>query len=181
MKKRLLLASSAFMLSSGAFAQHALGTMVPEASCKPPNKFIQRAVSSTGEKLGSCIMVTPVVPVCASTPKVEVDSASVMSIPVRSGRLIDWPIAGAVKLESGCSLKSAAFKLDDEYGVMNKTGEVMVGPDGRFSFVVSVEGFRKGTDKDGRTYTVAVTASNEAGSATSGPVTATVEHDSRKQ
>jgi hypothetical protein len=61
------------------------------------------------------------------------------------------------------STVTASFKVVDEYGAIQPSGAVAVDQAGAFSFVVSLEAWRKGTDSDGRTYTITVTARDATG------------------
>ena len=79
-------------------------------------------------------------------------------------------------VNSGCALSSANYTLTDNRGPTLQ-GPVTVGSDGSFAVALSLS-----TRHKGRVYTLAVTASNTAGSATSGAFTDPVqkchhEHD----
>jgi hypothetical protein len=53
-------------------------------------------------------------------------------------------------------------------------------PDGSYSFIVNLEAKRSGQDRDGRRYTIVVSASDLSGNSTSTSVLVTVPHDQRK-
>jgi uncharacterized protein YjbI with pentapeptide repeats len=61
------------------------------------------------------------------------------------------------------SLASAKYKVTDEYGKVQPAGNITVGANGAYSFVVSLEAYRNGNDADGRLYTILVTVTDTQG------------------
>jgi hypothetical protein len=82
---------------------------------------------------------------------------------------------------SGIDASSATFTVVDEYGVVQPSGAVTVAPNGSYSFTVQLEASRKGTDKDGRTYTVVVSVEDNNGNVGSATTSVTVAHDQGKK
>jgi len=78
---------------------------------------------------------------------------------------------------SGCSIKTAAYAVNDEYGEVQPTGPVTLGDSGAYSFTVWLQASRLGTDLDGRFYTVTVSVSNNAGKTGSQAATVIVPHE----
>ena len=70
----------------------------------------------------------------------------------------------------------AAFAVVDEYGSVNPNGPITLGPGGTYTFTVSLQASRNGSDKDGRQYEITVSAKDLAGNRGSG-ATITVPHD----
>ncbi|MGH9411797.1 MAG: OmpL47-type beta-barrel domain-containing protein, partial [Vicinamibacterales bacterium] len=75
---------------------------------------------------------------------------------------------------------SVSFRVIDSEGTLQPSGAVTVNPDGSFSFVVSLEASRQGSDKSGRQYTLIVKASDLAGNTATAAVVVTVPHDQGK-
>ena len=80
---------------------------------------------------------------------------------------------------SGIDPVSARFAVNDEYGRVQPSGNVPVGPDGSYAFTVSLEASRDG-DVSGRTYTLSISAGDLAGNAGLGSAIVTVPHNQGK-
>jgi hypothetical protein len=78
---------------------------------------------------------------------------------------------------SGVNLSSGSFAVSDEYGTVQPAGPLTINPDGTYLFTVSLEASRKGSDKDGRQYTISVFAKDNAGNLGSSSIIVTVPHD----
>jgi hypothetical protein len=79
--------------------------------------------------------------------------------------------------DTGCTVQTAAFAVKDEYGEVQPSGPVTLGPRGAYSFTVLLQAARLGTDLDGRLYTISVSASNNAGKTGSQASAVIVPHD----
>jgi hypothetical protein len=96
-------------------------------------------------------------------------------VPVRvSGVITDAPGG------SGVDASSAAFRVLDEYGRLQPHGRLTLGTDGRYAFTVALEASRRGNDRDGRHYTVEVSATDQAGNLGGASTVVTVPHDQGK-
>jgi len=51
----------------------------------------------------------------------------------------------------------------DEYGQIQPSGNLTLDADGRYAFTVVLQASRNGTDRDGRRYTITVSANDQAG------------------
>ena len=71
----------------------------------------------------------------------------------------------------------AAFAVVDEYGFVQPSGAVSLAADGSYSFAVSLQASRYDVDKDGRHYTITVSAHDLAGNTASATAVVTVPHD----
>jgi hypothetical protein len=80
---------------------------------------------------------------------------------------------------SGVDLSTAAFSVVDEYGLVQPSGPVTLGTGGSYSFTVSLQASRLNSDKDGRQYTIKVSAKDLAGNAGSATTIVTVLHDQK--
>ncbi len=98
-----------------------------------------------------------------------------------SGKPVPVTVSGTATDEgSGIDPTSLMFSVVDEYGTVQPSGVVSVASDGTFSVGVPLVPKRKGSDRDGRTYTIAVTARDLAGNAGSCSAVVTVPHDQRR-
>jgi len=75
------------------------------------------------------------------------------------------------------NLKSASYKVVDEYGKIQPAGSITVAANGSYSFVVSLEAYRNGSDSNGRLYTITVTALDNYGHSGSAQTIVTVPHN----
>jgi hypothetical protein len=78
---------------------------------------------------------------------------------------------------SGIDPSTAAFSVADEYGSVQPSGPLSLAANGTYSFIVLLEASREGTDKDGRQYTISVSASDLAGNMGSAATLVVVPHD----
>jgi hypothetical protein len=92
--------------------------------------------------------------------------------------MVPVTVSGTViDTEIGCTIKTAAFTVRDEYGEVQPSGSVTLSNGGAYSFTVLLQASRTGTDLDGRLYTVTASASNNAGKTGSQAGTVIVPHD----
>ena len=78
---------------------------------------------------------------------------------------------------SGVNANSAAYSVKDEYDEVQPMGAITLGPGGNYSFTVLLQASRRGSDLDGRRYTVTVRAKDNAGNGGSKASAVTVPHD----
>jgi hypothetical protein len=86
--------------------------------------------------------------------------------------MVDVKISGEAKDVSG--IDKVEFKVVDEYG---KCQPVISG----FGATIKLEASREGSDKDGRVYTISVTAYDKAGNKAIATTTVTCPHDQGKK
>jgi hypothetical protein len=95
-----------------------------------------------------------------------------------NGKMVAETVTGRVTdVLSGVDPASVAFDVVDYYGRIRPTGPVILDPDGRFTFSVSLEASRLGQDSAGRTYRVIVSAADRAGNSASASAVVNVPHD----
>ncbi len=95
-----------------------------------------------------------------------------------TGKMVPVTVAGTITDSlSGVNPSAAAYAVQDEYGQVQPSGPVTLGSGGGYSFTVSLQASRQGGDKDGRHYTITVSARDLAGNLGSAATTVTVPHD----
>ena len=72
-------------------------------------------------------------------------------------------MTGYVSDVSGRRPGTVSYHVIDEYGEVQPSGAARVHASGHYSFVVRLQSSRLGQDKDGRLYTIVVSATNQAG------------------
>lgn len=112
------------------------------------------------------ILLPPVPAVTASaTPPTLLWSPNKTMVPVT---------VSGVALGAGVAVK---YSVKDEYNQVQPSGTAVVGANGAYAFVVSLEAYRTGGDSDGRFYTITVTATDQFGRVVSTTAVVRVPHD----
>ena len=112
------------------------------------------------------------------TPPTITASANPSSLWPPNHKMVPVTISGTMTDNgSGVDPSTAAFAVIDEYGSVQPSGPISLGADGSYSFPISLEASREGQDKDGRQYTVTVSADDLAGNPGRGTVIVVVPHD----
>jgi hypothetical protein len=125
------------------------------------------------------ISVTTVGATDTTPPLIKVSVAPKQLWPP-NGKMVPVTISGTITdTGSGVNASSAAYAVQDEYGEVQPTGAITLGPGGSYSFTVLLQASRLGIDLDGRRYTVTVSASDNAGNAGSESGAVIVPHDQR--
>jgi len=75
------------------------------------------------------------------------------------------------------SLKSASYRVVDEYGKVQPAAAITVAANGDYAFVVKLEAYRNGNDSDGRFYTITVTATDTSNRTATAQTIVTVPHN----
>ena len=88
-------------------------------------------------------------------------------------------LSGTVRDEAGGSGvdANAATAVTDEYGSVQPSGPVTVAADGRYTFTVYLQASRHGSDKNGRQYSITVSAQDNAGNTWAATTDVIVPHD----
>ena len=82
--------------------------------------------------------------------------------------------------DSGVNTKTVAYAVIDEYGAVQPKGIVTLGSNGAYSFTIQLPASRKGSDKDGRQYTITVSAEDNVGNKGASSASVIVPHDQRR-
>ncbi len=117
-------------------------------------------------------------PACDEVPTVEITSVSPEAIWPPNNKETDVVVSGTITAPEGCTITDASYSVVDEYGVYTEDGALSVADDGSFALLMTVEASRLGSDRDGRSYDVTISASDGAGDA-SASASAVVLHDMR--
>jgi hypothetical protein len=130
---------------------------------------------------GTGIMLEVQVPdLCSGVPQIK----NMIVDPLSSGpnhSLTQVTVTGTIASPDGCTLVNAGYSIEDEYGAFTGTGSVSVAAEREFQFIVPVEAWRDGQDKDGRVYRIRVFGEDEAGMGLSEIFTVLVPHDQRNK
>jgi hypothetical protein len=86
-------------------------------------------------------------------------------------------VTGLVSDASGPLPTSVSYRVLDEYGTVQPSGTAVVAANGTFSFHVPLVSSRLGQDRDGRLYTIQVTAVDQAGNVGQATTRVLVPHD----
>jgi len=112
-------------------------------------------------------------------PTITLSSTPKVLWPV-DGKMVPVTISGTITdTGSGVNVNSAAYAVKDEYGKVQPKGAITLGAGGNYSFTVLLQASRLGSDLDGRRYTIAVGAKDNAGNAASKSIVVIVPHDQR--
>jgi hypothetical protein len=92
--------------------------------------------------------------------------------------MIPVTLSGTVTVAS-CATKPTvlSYTVVDEYGLVQPAGSMVPDADGAFTVSVQLQASRRGDDRNGRQYTIAVTAANNSGGSASATSVVTVPHN----
>lgn len=114
-----------------------------------------------------------------TAPSITV-AASPREIGPPNGKLVPVTISGVIA-DDVSGVSSATFAVVDEYGQAQPSGAVTLGADGRYAVTVMLPAARNGNDKDGRLFTITVSATDAVGNGGTRSTTAVVVHDQGKR
>jgi FG-GAP-like repeat len=113
-----------------------------------------------------------------TTPPTITISARPTTLWPPNGKLAPVTISGTiVDTESGVNASTAAYDVMDEYRMVQPSGSIALGSGGSYSFTILLQPSRSETDKNGRAYTITVSAKDNAGNFSSALAVVTVPHD----
>ena len=112
------------------------------------------------------------------TPPVIAASANPSALWPANGKMVNVTVSGRITdPTSGVNPSSAQFAVVDKYGSVHPSGNVTLAANGAYSFMISLQASRLGTAQNGRTYTITVTAQDNAGNQSSASTAVVVPHD----
>jgi hypothetical protein len=100
---------------------------------------------------------------CSQPPLFSNVVALQETINMRNNKLVQIELSGSVAVTEGCEIYKTQYHLKDEYGELDNVADIQLDDEGSFTVAVPMVASRKGSDKDGRLYTVKFVAENEAG------------------
>ena len=116
-------------------------------------------------------------PSCTTPPTVTMSATPAYLWPP-NGKLAPVTISGKMAAAgTGCTIKTAAYVVKDEYGKVQPHGAVTLGAGGAYRFTIWLQASRLGNDRDGRLYTVSVGATSNVGTTRSQTRKVIVPHD----
>jgi hypothetical protein len=115
---------------------------------------------------------TPPAITVAASPKMLWPPNKKLIMVTVTGTITDNEISG-----TGVNPSTAKFSVTDEYGQVQPNGSLTLNPDGRYNFMIQLPASRDGGDRDGRHYTIRVSAQDNAGNKGSAVTVVTVPHD----
>jgi hypothetical protein len=96
------------------------------------------------------------------------------------GALVPVTISGAITDAGGSvNASTAAYAVKDEYGQVQPSGPIILSSGGKYSITVWLQASRDGNDKNGRKYTITVSAKDNNDQLGSASTVVTVAHDRR--
>jgi hypothetical protein len=114
------------------------------------------------------------------TPPVITVSATPKTLWPPNGRMVPVTISGTITdAESGVNAGTAAYVVTDEYGLIQPNGPIHVEMDGSYTFTIQLPASRNSNDRDGRQYTIIVSAQDHEDNQGSNFTIVTVPHDQR--
>lgn len=132
---------------------------------------------------GSCGVVSVLLNNSAfdATPPVITISATPNILWPPKGEMVRITISGTITDSgSGVDLSSPFYVVRDEYGVIQPTGPITLSGRGTYSFTTALQASRLGSDRDGRHYTISVSAKDKVGNIGSNTAVVNVPHDHRQ-
>jgi FG-GAP-like repeat len=115
---------------------------------------------ATGDSVSVLLNNTPF----ETNPPVIVISATPRILWPPNGRLVPVTVSGTIT-DSGSEVNAttATYAVKDEYGLVQPSGAISLGPGGTYSFVILLQASRRGSDLNGRHYKITVRAKDNAG------------------
>jgi hypothetical protein len=121
-----------------------------------------------------CMVASDVTP-----PEITVEADPTILWPANH-KIVAVEVSGAVTDDSEV-ISPVTVEVDDEYGQLDGVYLADLAPDGSFMLPIELEASRRGPDRDGRTYTIWVSAMDEWGNqGVSDPVVVLVAKDTGK-
>jgi hypothetical protein len=111
------------------------------------------------------------------TPPVITITATPQTLWPPNGKMVPVSVSGTIKdTESGVNTSTAAYAVTDEYGLIQPSGQITTldATNGSYAFRIQLQASRNGNDKDGRQYTITISAQDNEGNQGSNSTIVTV-------
>jgi hypothetical protein len=144
-----------------------------DAACTPTDQLGQ-------PRVGQCdIGAIEFQPSDTTPPTVTIALVTPDTLWPPNGKLVPVTVSGTITdAGSGVAPSTATFEVKDEYGLIQPRGQITtLDMTGNYTFTIQLQASRKGNDKDGRQYTITVSAEDDAGNTGSATAIVTVPHD----
>jgi probable HAF family extracellular repeat protein len=142
---------------------------------------LARGINTAGEVVGSFSDGTRdhgflAIPVpMDKTPPVITVSASPATLSPPNGKLVPVTVSGTITDgANGSGVQASMYQVTDEYGQIQPSSNLMLDEGGSYAFTVDLQASRNGNDRDGRHYTIVVSATDQAGNPGAASATVTV-------
>jgi hypothetical protein len=111
-------------------------------------------------------------------PTVTIVSVTPDTLWPPNGRLVPVTITGTITdANSDVDAISATYAVTDEYGRIQPSGDITLDANGNYTFTIQLQASRNDNDRDGRQYTIIVSAQDKEGNTGSADTIVTVPHD----
>jgi hypothetical protein len=134
----------------------------------------QPITGTASDKAGNSASATCRVSLDKTPPAITV-SASPATLWPPNGKMVPVTISGTITDQTS-GVSTATYAVKDEYGSVQPSGSVTL-VNSSYSFNIQLQASRNGNDKDGRQYTITVSARDNAGNQRSVSTGVTVPHD----
>jgi hypothetical protein len=117
------------------------------------------------------------VPFDTTPPSITV-STTPASLWPPNGKMVAVTVRGTINdADSGVDASTAHVAVTDSYGEVSPNGPLSIAADGSYAITIPLPASRTGSDLGGRTYTITVSVSDQAGNAAAMFAIVTVPHD----
>ena len=111
-------------------------------------------------------------------PMVTIVSVTPDTLWPPNGKLVPVTIVATITdAGSGVDPNTTAYAVEDEYGSVEPSGSLTLRADGRYTATIPLQASRRGNDRDGRLYTITVSALDNEGNEGSATAFVIVPHD----
>lgn len=97
-----------------------------------------------------------------------------------NSKTVNVSLTGTIT-DSGSGVATASYAVNDEYGEIAPSGNISLASDGGFNLNIPLEAYRKGSDLDGRVYTINITAMDKVGNTSSASTQTKVLHNQQEK
>jgi hypothetical protein len=149
----------------GVFVEDAVGNFKSYST----TELTQLGFPTTVMVIGQAEDVTPPMISVSATPK---------TLWPPNGRLVTVTVSGTITdAGSGVAPGTEIYEVSDEYGRVQPSGHITLDAKGNYTFTIQLQASRNGNDRDGRLYTITVSAQDKEGNMGSALARVIVPHD----